>query len=589
MTFDIEDYERAIVRIFDLNQQAIGTGFLVAPGYVLTCAHVVLQAIGIAKEEFAQYQGQPQETISLDFHILATGTPIEAKIVDWLPYSLEKDDIAALKLLDPEPERALPMPLVEVSRLDVENEPHSVYGFANSIGGSSDAYRPKTTVAGGRFQLCKFGDANDETIAAGFSGAPVWNQQRQCIIGMIATASIAKQEQQPRAYAIPTQILQPVLKKISAFYLHDVLTKIVNDCDREDKKLRLELAIETALKYCDSKGEGRQRVDRLMDLSIDRPPAIGWEIEGNLVRLAMVLAQMEGTPSQARDGLMHWVECYARFNFRVLHTRILRELGHQQIPISNQCQHLMVSVDPVEPTQELRISLWAIADRETYNPNHPPQPLVPERVLSRDKLPAVLRELIRQKLRKDPIPTIHLFVPRTLFDDDLEVMPCNSLGVRLGSEYPVLIRTNLKTHPVGCYYYDDWQEKWERWEAAFENDSSQHIEVIDCSLQGIETIEKLKDRDAAILDNCHSASDFFELIAPETALPVALWVRESQFYVEIPTLLDGKVKNLPDRIREERRIASKCPTETMLGDRLSLIWEDPKIIPPDMQFDPEAW
>lgn len=588
MTFDIDDYERAIVRIFNRKGDVIGTGFLVAPGYVITCAHVVLQSIGIAQDKFAQYQGQPQETIFLDFHILATGKPIEAKIVDWLPYSLEKDDVAALKLLAPVPDLALPISLVEVLRSEVENEQHSVYGFADSIGGRSDAYRPKTSVAGGRFQLCKFGDPNDETIDSGFSGAPVWNEQRKCTIGMVATASVNEQEQ-PKAYAIPTQILQPVLKKISALYLQDVLTEIVNDPNSEGKKHRLKSNIEAALRYCDPNGSDRERLDRLVDLSTDRAPAIDWEIEGNLVRFAMVLAQMEGTPPHAYEQLKQWVNGYARFDFPTLLDRITLELKQQQIPVSSQCQHLMVAVYPVETTQEWRVSLWAIADRETYNPNNPPPPLTQERILLLEELPKFLRDLIRQKLRKHPIPTIHLYLPRTLFNTDLEVLQCNQLRITLGSDYPVVIRTNLKTHPIGRWIYDDWDDKWKQIELAFEHQSCQEIQPIDCSLLGMDLLEELRQRNAAILDKCHSVSDLFELFSPETALPIALWVREPGFESEIPTLLNGKVQDLPDRIWQERRTAARCPTETMLGDRLSLVWEDPKIVPPDMQFDPEAW
>ncbi|OLP19825.1 hypothetical protein BST81_03350 [Leptolyngbya sp. 'hensonii'] len=122
MTFSVDDYEKAITRIFDQKGNTIGAGFLVAPGYVLTCAHVVLQAIGIEKDKFAEYEGQPQKQISLDFHVLASDQPIQAEVVVWLPYRLDSGDVAALKLLTPEPDEAMPIPLVEVSRKDVSSQ-----------------------------------------------------------------------------------------------------------------------------------------------------------------------------------------------------------------------------------------------------------------------------------------------------------------------------------------------------------------------------------------------------------------------------------------------------------------------------------
>lgn len=272
MTFSVDDYEKSIARLYDKQGNVIGTGFLIAPGYVLTCAHVVLQAIGIAKEKFAEYGEKPQELISLDFPILASGQRIQAEVIEWLPYSLESDDIAVLKLFASEPEGARAIPLVVVSAIEVEKEEHFVYGFGNNLGGRSDAYRPKTTVAGARFQLCKVGDPNDETIQAGFSGAPVWNQVRQCVIGMVATAVVLKDEQKSKAYAIPTQELQAVLRKIDALYLHNLLERSLEACGSDDERHRLRITIEAALQYCNPNGTDRPWLEQLKDLSSDRAP-----------------------------------------------------------------------------------------------------------------------------------------------------------------------------------------------------------------------------------------------------------------------------------------------------------------------------
>ena len=219
MSFGSDDYPRAIARLWDSDGNVIGTGFLVAPGYVLTCAHVVLQAIGMNEDDFSKYDGQPQEIVSLDFPVLATEKKIEAEVVAWEAYRLGYGDVAVLKLRSPEPKGVKPIPLVMVEQSEVKDEKHRVYGFGKGdLGGQSDAYRPKTMVSGGRFQLCKFGDANDETIIAGFSGAPVWNEARNGVIGMIATAMVAQDGQQSKAHAISTQMLKSVLMKVDSAY-----------------------------------------------------------------------------------------------------------------------------------------------------------------------------------------------------------------------------------------------------------------------------------------------------------------------------------------------------------------------------------
>jgi len=590
MTFRGDDYEKAIARIFDNQGHVIGTGFLVAPGYVLTCAHVVLQAIGVEKEKFTAYEGQPQERISLDFHVLASGQRIEAEVIAWLPYSLESGDVAALKLMTSEPGGAKPIPLDEVSRAEVKNDDHSAYGFGNNVGGRSDAYQPKTTVAGGRFQLCKSGDPNDETIQAGFSGAPVWNEARQCVIGMVATAVVAKEEQKSKAYVIPTKELLPVLKQVDAFCLQDALMQSIDACGSDDEKERLKIAIAAALRHCHPNGADLLQQDQLTSLSIDLAPAPGWEAEGKLVQFVVMLAWMSDTPTHTYDRLKDWVErCNLNFNFPDLLDRLTREMKQQKVSSSNICQHLMVTVEPKETSMDdLRVTLWVVSDRETYDPHNPPMPLVSEQILSIAELPGFIRDQIRRKLRKIPTPMIHLFVPRTLFGCDIEMQSSSKLGAILGSEYPFVIRTNLKTHPIGYYYYDDWQEKWEQLEKAYGDKTCDVFKSIDCSQPDKNLIAKLGSISAAMLEKCDSVGELFELIADETALPVALWSREPQFQGRLADVLDCIVKQFPHRIRQERRTACNSEVNPLLGHHLSLVWEDPKIVPPDMQFDPEA-
>jgi hypothetical protein len=101
-------------------------------------------------------------------------------------------------------------------------------------------------------------------------------------------------------------------------------------------------------------------------------------------------------------------------------------------------------------------------------------------------------------------------------------------------------------------------------------------------------IEELAKTCAAILVECDSASELFDLVSEETALPVALWSRYPRFQDQLANVLDCIVKTLPDRIRQERNTACRSNVKPLLGRHLSLVWEDPKIVPPDMQFDPEV-
>jgi vWA-MoxR associated protein C-terminal domain/vWA-MoxR associated protein middle region (VMAP-M) 1 len=545
-----------------------------------------LQAIGIKKENFAEYEGQPPESIYLNFHVLASGQKIESKVVAWLPYSLDSGDVAALKLLTSAPTGAKPIPLVEFERAEVENDQHSVYGFGKShMGGRSDAYRPKANAAGGRFQLCKFGDPNDETIKPGFSGAPVWNEAKQCVIGIVATAV----ETQTTAYAIPTKAIRSVLKKIEAFCLQNVLTQCLDCCDSSDDQYQLNLAISKALRYCNPNGGDHSWQNQLLVLSTDRAPAPVWEAEGRLVQFVMMLVKMDDISLNTYDALQDWVNNLCHFDFLALLERITREMKQQKISSGNVCQHLMVVVEQKETSiDKLRVSMWAVEDRNTYDPYKPPSPTIPEKILTIAELPDFIRQQIRQKFRKSSTPTIHLFLPRALFGCDIEMQHCGKAGAALGSEYPFVVRTNLKTHPISYYYYDDWNEKWEKIVTASDVKTDLFFTTVDCSMPETNLIEDLALINAAMLQNWDSVGELFGMIAEETALPVAIWSRDTQFQDNLSDVLDGIVEKLRYRIQQERNTAHRSPSKPLLGHHLSLIWEDPKIVPPDMQFDPEA-
>jgi hypothetical protein len=402
---------------------------------------------------------------------------------------------------------------------------------------------------------------------------------------MVATAIVAKDEQKSKAYVIPTKELRPVLKQVDALCLHDVLMQSIEECGSADEKKNLQSNIDAALQRCNPSGGDRSWQDQLVDLSIDRAPTPGWETEGRLVQFAVMLAWLDDTRHTSKD-IEAWVE-QCGFKFSELFVRIDREMRQQKVRFSNVCEHLMVVVELKETsTDQLRVTLLVVPDRETYNRHNPPLPLVSEQSLAIAELPRFVREQIRQKLRKTPIPMIHLFVPRALFSCDVEMQPSSKLGAVLGSEYPFVLRTNLKTHPIGSYYHDDWLDKWEQLEQSYDDKTCDVLKPLDCSLPN--GIAELATISAARLEKCDSVGEFFELIAEETVLPIALWSRDPQFQDRLADVLDCIVKKLPHRIKEERGTAFKSKANPLLGHHLSLVWEDPKIVPPDMQFDPEA-
>lgn len=411
-----------------------------------------------------------------------------------------------------------------------------------------------------------------------------------------------KLEQEERPGRIPTQGLITSISDLSPEQrerlqqernLLYILTQSLNTCSNDNELHLYKTTIDTALRRCNPQGSDRSWQQQLEDLS-NHPAPIGWETEGKLVYFVMMLAWMKNTPTSTLEELKTWVERWEysghKYKYSDLFVRIDDEMRQKKISPSNECECVMVAIEQVETsTDQLRVSLWAVPNLETYNPHKPPMPIISEEVLPRQELPKFVRKKIRDKLRKEPTPTIHLFVSRFFFDDDFEMLTSSNFGAVLGSEYPFVVRTNLKTHPIGWYYYDDWHEKWEQIEKVFKNKTCKVAKFIDCSLPENDLISELEKTCAVILKNCDSVGSWFDLIAEETALPVALWSRNTQFQDQLANVLDGIFKDLPDRIYQERKTAHESKIESLLGHYLSLLWEDPKIVPPDMQFNPEMF
>ena len=79
MTDNFKTINTIIARIYNSKDIIIGTGFLISPHRLLTCAHVVIQALGIKKTT-----EMPQDLIKFD---LPRHLTLTAKVIFWQPCS----------------------------------------------------------------------------------------------------------------------------------------------------------------------------------------------------------------------------------------------------------------------------------------------------------------------------------------------------------------------------------------------------------------------------------------------------------------------------------------------------------------------
>ncbi|MDZ8225340.1 trypsin-like peptidase domain-containing protein [Nostoc sp. ChiVER01] len=196
--------ESSIVRIYSNSNKGkvIGAGFLVSQKYIITCAHVVADALGLTRTT-AQ---MPDAEITLDFPLVAPKQLLKAKVVFWLPVnpSVELEDIAGLELALSPPNQALIAPLITSD--EWAGHPFRVFGFP---AGQPDGVWATGVLRGHTGKSWVQLEDEKQTgygLKPGFSGAPIWDGELQGVVG-IAVAADINQPDAKVGFMIPARVL----------------------------------------------------------------------------------------------------------------------------------------------------------------------------------------------------------------------------------------------------------------------------------------------------------------------------------------------------------------------------------------------
>ena len=198
--------EASIARIFGENDLIAGCGFLVSGNHVLTCAHVVAQALGIPQDT----EDMPTVTLRLDFPLIAPRVIKTARVVFWKPVRPvvagppdRSEDIASLEVIEDLPRGTHPCPVIQVG--DLWDHSFRTFGFPvgrdNGVWAGGLLRGPQDT---GWVQIDGERDIG-YFVVPGFSGAPVWDNDAKGVVGMVVGAE--KRSEIRAAFMIPSHVL----------------------------------------------------------------------------------------------------------------------------------------------------------------------------------------------------------------------------------------------------------------------------------------------------------------------------------------------------------------------------------------------
>lgn len=242
------------------------------------------------------------------------------------------------------------------------------------------------------------------------------------------------------------------------------------------------------------------------------------------------------------------------------------------------------------------VDAWLITDDRIQSASIGEQLSKPEsfkETLTFDEIPELLKIFLAQIAKYSSSKlTIEIFLPLDLMNqavDSWEIDDEYDFSVTLGSQYKIVVRSYERILPT-YLYKGFWEEKWkiaqqltdiEVGKTLISGDSN-NLKKLFVELNQPDIIG-LKLTTAPVQTGKGSV---FALIL-KTAIPVALWLRQNladNCDEKMNGLLQCYINQLPENVKMKRLDAVKEPPDTHIGHHLSLLWEDPDRLPPDIDY-----
>ncbi|MBE9068190.1 trypsin-like peptidase domain-containing protein [Leptolyngbya cf. ectocarpi LEGE 11479] len=580
----------AIARFYK-GSKVIGAGILVEGDYVLTCAHVVKQALGLekAKDPIGQ-------ELKLNFPFVSLSQRLSAKVLLYRPAKDDDtaDDIAGLKLLDAAPDQVAPAKLMAGHYLGLE---FGALGFPEGHPRGVYAYGIlKEELPHGWVQL-----EDDKTqgmaIQPGFSGTAIWDQSANAMVGMV----VARDKKTPEAkigFMIPARPLLATVLDLEILGLRSVLSTY---------ETKLTDGFATAYQLCCPEGylepTPADLSGKLNNLGGMKPDAKGHRA---IDRFAMLLSLPALNPhTDSQKALHKWLETRVD-NLQTLKDSIAPLLEKQTALESAAVEsHLLIYVQPTyQQTGEYPVKAWLIPDAKHYDAKSGAGKeeiyATNTDTVTQTTLTSYVRACLENVVQRSPKDLmVHLILPLALLNEKIDtwslmdepILPGLTFTSTMGERYRLVVQIAERLHPKVLGFFEErWRKNWEALHTLTPTDLCDAFVAGsgDCSQGVLKGHWQMNQKLGLKLSKVLAAKQYMEVFSTlvEYGIPAALWLRCDQFAnglecgCELDGLLNCEPNKLPELVRDMRSKATSLPPDAHIGHHLSFLWEDPSLIPP---------
>lgn len=312
--------------------------------------------------------------------------------------------------------------------------------------------------------------------------------------------------------------------------------------------------------------------------------------------LSKLLLEQEKNSNPILEQLKIWVQrntnnCSTLSNSIVNLNTIRNELN--TVPT-----HLLILLNPSQQHQNQHyfVSAWFIYDGRKDEFNYQTakgyKPLEiqnqEKEIFSLTEISILIDDYIEQVIPylndNSAQPTVEIFLPYGLLNEAIDTWKIQNedFPVSIGSLYKVIVRSSNRLNKYR--FRNVWVQKWNTLISLTQDNCFQCFISGEFS-SGAELFSKINQDDvvALTLIKAVPTEEYFKAINT-TALPLALWFRQElnvpNFEDEMKELLKCLITEIPERVRQRRSSDFSCDYEQRIGHHLSLLWENPYIIPP---------
>ncbi|MER9133252.1 trypsin-like peptidase domain-containing protein [Mesorhizobium sp. M0768] len=216
-------WQENIVRLCSGDGQALGTGTLVLTSQnglcVLTCAHVLNAALG--RDDYSPDRPSDEADFVFDLPARSRDRKYHAKLLEWWPPLLAVErvtqpvgDIALLKIVEDVPASVRPYSAEDLVVDELEDRLVRSFGFSQP-NGEFAAGRLLGGDVGGWVHFAAE-STQESFVAPGFSGAPLLDDERRFILGMVV--AVDDDAAKRVAFALGTQLIWTACPQLARPY-----------------------------------------------------------------------------------------------------------------------------------------------------------------------------------------------------------------------------------------------------------------------------------------------------------------------------------------------------------------------------------